>query len=86
MRVVIHRRAASYLKSLPQPLRERIKVALTELSESPREYPGLIQMAGEWAGYWRIRVGHIRIIYWFDDIQEVIYVDHIGARGDIYKR
>ena len=56
--VVIHRRAAKYLKSLPQPLRERIKVVLTQLSEDILNYPGIIRMAGDWAGYHRIRVGH----------------------------
>ena len=42
-------------------------------------------MYGEWAGYYRIRVGNIRIIFWFDDFEDIVYIDHIGPRGDIYK-
>ncbi len=26
-----------------------------------------------------------RIIFWLDEIENVLYVDHIGPRGDIYK-
>ena len=43
-------------------------------------------MVGEWAGYSRIRVGNLRVIYWYDEIQNTIYVDHIGPRGDVYKK
>jgi len=42
-------------------------------------------MAGEWGGYHRIRAGKLRIIYWFDEKGDVVYVDHIGPRGDVYK-
>ena len=42
-------------------------------------------MAGEWIGYKRIRVGDFRIIYWIDKDENIVYVDHIGPRGDIYK-
>jgi mRNA interferase RelE/StbE len=59
-RVVVHKRAAKYLATLPRPLRERIKEALVELSTSPLAYPGVIQMGGDWTGYYRIRVGDFR--------------------------
>ena len=42
-------------------------------------------MVGEWAGYHRIRVGKLRIIFWFDEKDDVVYVDFIGPRGDVYK-
>lgn len=42
-------------------------------------------MAGEWAGYQRIRIGEMRVIFWYDDENDTVYVDHIGPRGDIYK-
>ena len=85
-RVVVHRRAAKYLKSLPSSLQQRIKAALSQLSESPLNYPGAIRMAGDWSGYYRIRVGSIRVIFWLDENEDVVYIDHIGSRGDIYKK
>jgi len=84
-RIVVHRKAAKYLTSLPHPLRERIKEALAQLSESSLTYPGVIPMSGDWAGYYRIRIGDFRIVFWFDAGEDVIYVDHIGSRGDVYK-
>ena len=41
-------------------------------------------MAGDWAGYHRVRVGNVRVIFWIDK-DNLISVDHIGPRGDIYK-
>ena len=43
-------------------------------------------MSGDWAGYRRIRVGEVRVIFWYDVEEDTLYVDHIGPRGDIYKR
>ena len=42
-------------------------------------------MAGDWAGYQRVRVGSTRIIFWVDKDKKIVYVDHIGPRGDVYK-
>ena len=83
--IVIHRRAVRYLERLSGPDRERIQKALAHLMEAPDTYPGAIQMAGEWAGYQRIRIGDFRVIFWYDGNEDIIYVDHIGLRGDIYK-
>lgn len=42
-------------------------------------------MVGDWAGYRRVRVGNVRIIFWVDELKNIVYVDHIGPRGDVYK-
>lgn len=84
-KVIIHRHAAKYLKRLPKESRQRIKNILLELKQNPGGQPGVRQMVGEWDGYYRIRKGKLRIIYWFDEKQDVVYVDHIGPRGDVYK-
>ena len=42
-------------------------------------------MLGEWKGYYRIRIGNVRLIFWVDQVKKIIYVDHIGPRGDVYK-
>ena len=43
-------------------------------------------MFGEWYGYKRFRVGKIRVIFSISEDEKTIYVDYIGARGDIYKK
>ena len=83
--VVIHRRTMRYLERLSGTDCERIQKALTRLAEAPDAYPGVSQMAGDWAGYQRIRIGDFRVIFWRDSNEDVIYVDHIGPRSDIYK-
>ena len=84
-KVVVHQRAAKYLQSLPKAHRERVKSVLRELKERPLEVSGVKHMVGEWAGYHRIRVGNLRIVFWFDETEDTVYVDHIGPRGDVYK-
>ena len=84
-KIIVHRRAVNYLKKLPKDRKNRIKKALKQVGKDPLVFPGVIQMAGEWAGYHRIRLGNIRVIFWFDEENDIVYVDHIGPRGDIYK-
>ena len=84
LKVVIHRRAASYLKRLPRDQKERLKKTLQELAHDPFQ-PGVKAMVGEWRGYYRMRVGDLRVIFWLDQKNQTIYVDYIGPRGDVYK-
>ena len=42
-------------------------------------------MLGKWEGYYRIRIGNVRVIFWIDQQEATIYIDHIGPRGDVYK-
>ena len=84
-KVILHRHAALYLKRLPKDQKQRVKSILTQLEQSPLYHPNIKQMAGEWVGYHRLRSGNLRIIFWFDVEEDIVYVDHIGPRGDIYK-
>lgn len=84
-RLVIHRRAIRYLQKLSRSEQERVRSALQRLAEDLEGFPGVVYMAGEWVGYRRIRVGNLRIIFWYEKEEDVIYVDHIGPRGDVYK-
>ena len=83
--VIVHRHAAKNLKRLPKETKDRIKDILKQLENNPLKHSGIKQMFGEWAGYHRIRVGKLRIIFWFDTKEDIVYVDHIGPRGDVYK-
>jgi len=84
-KVVVHKRAAKYIKKLPKVQYNRIKKILKQLEENPLEYPGIKSMVGQWAGYHRIKVGNIRIIFFFNKEENIVYVDHVGPRGDVYK-
>lgn len=58
---------------------------LSQMKSYPLGLPGIRSMVGDWAGYHRVRVGNIRIIFWIDEPNDIVYVDHIGPRGDVYK-
>lgn len=83
--VVVHRRAVRYLKKLPQDQQTDIKYVLNEMGNDPFGISHVKNMVGDWAGYQRVRVGSTRIIFWVDKDKKIVYVDHIGPRGDVYK-
>ena len=43
------------------------------------------KMRGEWEGFYRLRVGKIRVIFIVDFDSSQLEVYTIGARGDVYK-
>jgi mRNA interferase RelE/StbE len=85
-KVIVHKRAVKYLKSLSAVQKDRIKQSLKKLEKGIDDMADIKQMAGDWTGYYRTRVGSVRIIFWIERELKTIYVDHIGSRGDIYKR
>lgn len=45
----------------------------------------LKRMKGKWSGFYRLRIGSIRILFKVDETSNTIDVYKIGGRGDIYK-
>ena len=84
-KVIVHRNAAKYLKRLSKNTKQSIKNILEQLQQNPLGMTGVKHMAGEWSGYHRLRSGKYRIIYWYDEREDIVYVDSIGPRGDVYK-
>jgi mRNA interferase RelE/StbE len=64
----------------------RIKSAIVKLTYTP-PVGDIKEMQGSAKGKLRLRVGSYRVIYWYttEGTLEVLYVDEIGNRGDIYK-
>jgi len=81
MTVELSQKADKYLKSLNNPIRQRIIKALVKLTTSPPQ-GDIIAMSGK-DGF-RLRVGDYRLL--FDIIDEKIVVYDIGLRGQIYKK
>jgi len=84
--LILHRRAARYYERLPGDVKISLAEKLEALRDDPLGYPGSIAMAGEWAGYRRFRHGGLRIIYTYRPEESRVYVNHIGPRGDVYKK
>ncbi len=86
--IVLHRRAAKYLRRMP-------KQRQIEMRDVPREVAGLEDigthsgiraMRGDMRGWFRLRVGVYRAILKLSviEVDEVLFVDYIGPRGDAY--
>ncbi len=84
-KVIVHHRAVKYLKKRSEDEKEKIKNSLKELENYPNKISGIKSMKGEWEGYRRMRIGDLRVIFWYEEIEDTVYIDHIGPRGDIYK-
>ena len=87
--VVFHRRAARYVARMPRDRAVQVLDALREVAslDNITEHTNLKQIGGDMAGWSRLRVGSYRAILQVTLIEtaEVLYVDAIGPRGDIYK-
>lgn len=84
-KIIVHKRALKYLSKLTSSKKTKIKKLLTELIDNPIQREDVKPMLGEWKGYYRIRIGNVRLIFWVDQDKKIIYVDHVGSRGDVYK-
>jgi mRNA interferase RelE/StbE len=86
--VLVHRKAQDYYRKLPAKIRDRIKNALSQLSEdplTPRPKADIKKLSGTKGrkDAYRIRTGDYRIIY---DVEGgKVYVTLIFHRGKEYK-
>lgn len=76
------RRAVKELRGLPRAAQQRVVEAVESLREEP--FKGE-QLAAEWKGLRRLRIGRYRVIYAFDGQQFIILVVRVGHRKDVYR-
>jgi mRNA interferase RelE/StbE len=84
-RIEFARKAAKFYQRTDAATARRLNLIFEKLLKSPLNLPNIKQLKGNLVGSYRIRVGDIRIVYSIDDENEVIYIEVIGFRGDIYK-
>jgi mRNA interferase RelE/StbE len=84
-KLVVHKRAARYVERMDVRIKAQLVAKLQELARSPGTMSGVKPMAGEWAGFYRLRHGDLRVIYLHDRVNDTIIIAHIGPRGDVYK-
>lgn len=77
------RRAVKELEALPRAAQKRIVEAVESLRDEPFKAE---QLAAEWKGLRRLRVGRYRVIYAFDGRQFLILVVRVGHRKDVYRQ
>ncbi len=88
--VQLHRHAANYLRRMPRPRQVQMVADLEAVAalDDIGSHPNVSPLSGDHAGWWRLRVGSYRALLQIrlEDQIEILFVDHIGPRGDIYKK
>ena len=86
MQIEYSKKAVKYINALDKPTKQRIKLAIEGLTETPpRGDIKLLQGFSD--NRKRLRVGKYRIIYNYlsENKVEILYIMNIDSRGDIYK-
>jgi mRNA interferase RelE/StbE len=64
----------------------QLRLSVEEQSVIPFTELDIKQMKGDWDGFYRLRLGKVRLIFTVDITSNNIEVYAIGNRGDIYKK
>ena len=75
--------AADDLQRLDRQMANRLLKKIEWLAENAATYPHHA-LAGNWGGYYRLRVGYYRIIYSLDQGVLLILVIQIDHRREVY--
>ncbi len=79
-KVLLHPKAADFLRKTDAKLRERIKRMLRELEESPERRGVKLRHSP----FYRLRIGDYRAIYTINSEERKVIVLFIGHREEVY--
>ena len=83
-RVELAPAAARQLRKLPPDATARLRAPILALGFEPHP-PGVARLAGTL--FWRLRVGHLRIVYAIDDEKRLVVVLRVARRAEsTYRR
>jgi len=82
-KLIYHKSAVKFIAKLDKTSQERIATGLKGLLYSPPE--GDIKRLKGYTDLYRLRIGSFRVIFNVDHQKQIVYIEAIGNRGDIYK-
>jgi mRNA interferase RelE/StbE len=92
MIVRFSKNSTRFIDSLVEKQQKRIKeqiIVLKEYIENSGSIPfrelDIKKLSGQWEGYYRMRVGQMRIIFNIESEKNQINIFTINFRGDVYK-
>jgi mRNA interferase RelE/StbE len=71
-----------------EKIREKLNQLLTSIENQgviPFTEMDIKKMKGDWEGFYRLRIGNIRILFTVNSSLSEIEIYTIGSRGDVYK-
>lgn len=84
-RIEFSRKAAKFYQKTDTTTAKRLNLAFSKLAQDPFTHYNIKRLTGELKGSLRFRVGDIRIVYSVDKKNNIIYIEIIRPRGDVYK-
>ncbi len=84
-RFLITKEAENDLAKLDTQIRKKVIVKLDWFAEN-FDWIVPLPLGGTWRGFFKLRVGDLRIIYEVDQEAKAVVVHLIGRRDQIYKR
>ncbi len=93
MAIRFRKQAIKFIEKADPETISRIQEKLSQLLTSvetqnliPFTELDIKQMKGDWEGFYRLRVGKVRLIFTIDTEACQIEVYGVGNRGDVYKK
>lgn len=83
--VILSPDARSFYAKADAPLAKKLARGFKKLEAEPRRHNNAKPLKGDFAGYWRFRVGDWRVIYRIDDPSGTVLVLTIAHRRDVYE-
>ncbi len=83
--VVLSAQAQKIYASADQALAKKLARCFEQLEQSPRYHPNIKPLKGDFAGYYRYRIGDYRVIYLVDEETNQILVNTIAHRREVYE-
>lgn len=84
-KIELSRKATKFYQKADTVIAKRLNLAFSRLTEDPFQQYNIKKLSGELKGSYRLRLGDMRIIYSVDEVKNILYIEVIGFRGDIYK-
>jgi mRNA interferase RelE/StbE len=83
--VLLHPDAQNVYINADKALAKKIARCLQQLEQTPRLHPNIKALKGDYAGYYRYRIGDYRVIYSVDDELVQVFVVAIAHRSEVYE-
>ena len=92
MRIKFSRNANRFIEKIAEKDKNRIQKKVKTLTLAI-ENQGIIpfkeldikKLSGIWLGYFRMRIGKIRVIFRIDNVNDELFIYEIDFRGNVYK-
>lgn len=86
MQIVLRRAAEKALDRLPAARRRQIVGRIERLASDPASRSLDIRPLEGAVGLFRLRVGDYRVLFSIDEAADMVTIELIRGRGDVYKR